>query len=269
MHLNCHSYFSLRYGIMSPEDLLREAKQKNINALALTDINNTSGVIDFVRLSGQYQVRPVAGIDFRNGAEQLFVALAKNNAGFKEMNDHLSRYLHTGEKIPARAPEFQNVFVIYPFEKDIPDPAPYEFIGVRPSDLNKLLFSKWRSRQDKLVVLSSVTFRTKKDFNAHRLLRAIDNNSLLSRLALKEQAQPGEVMCTEAETERIFAGYPQLIHTTKMLLDGCGIEFEYGKFANKNLRHYTGTAAGDIGLLRSECAKGLQYRYGNAPSEVL
>ena len=32
------------------------------------------------------------------------------------------------------------------------------------------------------------TFATKRDFNAHRLLRAIDNNTLLSKLSAEEQA---------------------------------------------------------------------------------
>ncbi len=87
MYLNCHSYFSLRYGVMSPEQLLAEAKQKNISCLTLTDINNTSGVMDFVRLSKNYGVRPIVGIDFRNGAEQKFIGIAKNNEGFLELNN--------------------------------------------------------------------------------------------------------------------------------------------------------------------------------------
>ena len=29
MYLNCHSYYSFKYGTMGPEQLLAEAKQKN------------------------------------------------------------------------------------------------------------------------------------------------------------------------------------------------------------------------------------------------
>ena len=45
MFLNCHSYFSLNYGILSVEELLQYAKETGITHLALTDINNTSGII--------------------------------------------------------------------------------------------------------------------------------------------------------------------------------------------------------------------------------
>ena len=39
------TYFSFKYGMMSPEQLLQEAQQKGISHLTLTDINNTSGVL--------------------------------------------------------------------------------------------------------------------------------------------------------------------------------------------------------------------------------
>jgi DNA polymerase-3 subunit alpha len=42
MYLNCHTYYSFKYGTFGPEELLQEAKAKGIPTLALTDINNTS-----------------------------------------------------------------------------------------------------------------------------------------------------------------------------------------------------------------------------------
>ena len=54
MIVNAHSYFSLKYGVMSPEELLREAQQKGLKTLALTDINNTSGILDFFRLAPRF-----------------------------------------------------------------------------------------------------------------------------------------------------------------------------------------------------------------------
>ena len=42
MHLHCHSWFSLRYGLMQPRELLAEAQTAGIKVLALTDINATS-----------------------------------------------------------------------------------------------------------------------------------------------------------------------------------------------------------------------------------
>jgi hypothetical protein len=45
-----------------------------------------------------------------------------------------------------------------------------------------LLFLNLKKYKDKLVIQQQVTVGNKNDFNPHRLLRAIDNNPLLSKL---------------------------------------------------------------------------------------
>ena len=259
MHINCHTYFSLRYGTMSPQELLQEAERNRITCLALTDINTTSGVLDFARMAKQYGVRPVTGIDFRNGADQQFIALAKSNNGFLELNDFLSPYLHAQEKIPGTAPEFSEAYVIYPFRKERRELRENEFIGVRPSDLGKLIFSEWREQISRLVILAPVTFCNKRGFNMHRLLRCIGNNTLLSKLPITEQSLPDEVMLSETELSRIYAEYPYLLRNTRSMLDNCGIYFEYG--TSKNKRHFFGNAEKDKNELSRLCYENLNYRY--------
>ena len=67
MYLNCHSYYSLRYGTMAVETLVEEASRLGIGTLALTDINNSTGMVDFVRSCNDHGIHPIAGIEFRNG----------------------------------------------------------------------------------------------------------------------------------------------------------------------------------------------------------
>ena len=85
------------------------------------------------------------------------------------------------------------------------------------------------------------------DFNTHRLLRAIDNNTLLSKLAEHQQAHPEEVMMPEDELEKYFELYPELIRNTRLLLDQCSIEFQLG--SDKNKKHLTGGEKSDWELL--------------------
>jgi DNA polymerase-3 subunit alpha len=113
-----------------------------------------------------------------------------------------------------------------------------------------------------------MTFRHKQDFNTHRLLRAIDTNNILSKLPLSEQAAPDELLYSHQELYNAFAPYPHIIANTVHILNSCHIVFEYGKFANKNLQHYTGNAADDIQLLRHNCEEGLRYRYRQPSAEV-
>ncbi|MES2394662.1 MAG: DNA polymerase III subunit alpha [Bacteroidota bacterium] len=267
MYLNCHTYYSFKYGTMSVSQLLIEAQQKGITSFALTDINNTSACLEFIREAPKYAIAPIVGIDFRIGAKQHYIGIAKNNEGFLELNQHLSAHLSKEIIFQSQAPEFQNSYVIYSFNTIHPTLLrENEYIGIRISDLNKLLFSEVKNYAHKLVILHPVTFRHKKDFSAHRLLRAIDNNTLLSKLPITEQTDANEIMLSEMELCKIYEIYPQLIRNTKKIIAECEINFEFGKSKNKNT--YTGSINGDEHLMKELCYEGLKYRYPNPGSDV-
>ncbi|RZW50557.1 MAG: PHP domain-containing protein, partial [Flavobacteriaceae bacterium] len=264
MYLNCHTYYSLRYGSIKPERLLAIASENDVQTLALTDINNTSACLDFVRLSPKYKIKPVLGVDFRNGAEQQFIIIAKNNTGFHEINTYLSQFLHDHDlKIPE-TPEvnFKDCFVIYPYQhhKDYTLKA-NEFLGIKPQDLNKLKFSKWNAHRSKLVVLQTVSFENKKGFNTHRLLRAIDNNTLLSKLPKSEQGLETDTMLPYNELCETYQEFPELITNTTRLLKHCSIDFDFSQRIPNNQRSYTNNEILDYKLLERLTYQGLNYRY--------
>ncbi len=267
MLLNCHTYFSYKFGTLSIEELIDEAIKNNFQQLCLTDINSTSACIDFIRISKGKGIRPIVGIDFRNGAELKYIGIAKNNEGFQELNEHLTFHSHQVIKFENKAPDFNHCFIIYPFDaKNIRDLKEHEFIGIKPEQLSRLVVSPWKLKMDKLLILNSVTFRHQRDFNIHRLLQTIDKNTLLTRLPLTEQALPNEIMPERAEQLKLLANYPQIVKNTQKLIDKCSIDFEYGK--SKNKACFTGSKAADIELLKREVEVGVKYRFGKASSAV-
>jgi DNA-directed DNA polymerase III PolC len=274
MYLNCHSCFSFKYGVLSPEELLQEAEQKNISALALTDINNTSGILEFFKKANEYKIRPIAGIEFRIHRSRIrgknlpahFIGIAQSQYGFHELNKYLGRLLKSDMHSDGPLPEFEEAFIIYLFQHDYFPLKRNEYIGVKIPDLNRLRFSEWKNHTDKLVTLAPVTFRNKIDFNTHRLLRAIDNNTLLSKLPVSEQASPDEVMFTKEELTNYFREYPQLVSNAERLLEQCEINFEFKK--NKNKIAFSESKENDKRKLEALCAEGLHYRYPNADSTV-
>ncbi|MGJ8591743.1 MAG: DNA polymerase III subunit alpha [Aquaticitalea sp.] len=263
MYLNCHTYYSLRYGTIKPEQLLAIASENGLQTLALTDINTTSACLDFVRLSSKYKIKPVLGIDFRNGVKQQFILIAKNNNGFKNINDYLSEFLcDSNLKIPELAPELEDVFVIYPYiHTKLYQLKEDEFLGIKPQDLNHLKFSKWNSLRDKLVVLQTVSFQNKKDFNTHRLLRAIDNNTLLSKLPKSEQGEETDTMLPYKELCQTYSEFPELIQNTMSILNNCKIEFDFQKEITNNQKCFTENEATDYELLERLTYEGIPYRY--------
>ena len=267
----------MRYGTFSEVELLQLAKENHVTRLALTDINNTSAGLNFVRKSTEYDITPVLGIDFRNGVDPCFVGIAQNNDGYMELNDYLSEHLHQGKGFSKNAPEFQNSYVVYPFEKVVQEQrksfSDIEFIGISINDLRRLPFSGLLKFKDRLVVQQSVTFRNKRDFNAHRLLRAIDNNTLLSKLSTMEQASEDEKMFPIQNLAAAFSEYTFILENTERLLNSCAIHFDFSKGRKpQNLQTYTGTKSEDEELLERLCQEGLPYRYpkgGDAVTERL
>lgn len=263
------SFFSLRYGLVAPKDLLNHALDLGFNEFLLADINNTSGSLEMIREAKRLNIRPIIGIDFRNGNQQLFTAIAKNNKGFQEMNEYLSYFMHREKKIPSRAPEFKNVEVLYPFDSAPKDLKKFEWVKVEVHQLIHIPFSKWKHRTEKLVAYHYSCFRNKRDFNAHRLLRAIDNNTLLSQLNKSEEGKPNHIIEKYSIIKSHFDSYPFLFEQGQAILKSCNIDFnfELGKNHN-NLQHYTSSNEKDLILINKLIYQGLSYRYPN-PNDTI
>lgn len=267
MLLNCHSYFSLRYGMIPEEELLKLCVLNNYNSIALTDINNTSGCLNFIRTAAKFDVKPIVGIDFRNGIQQQFIGLAKNNAGFQNLNAYLSKHSHEKLDFPDQAPPLENVAFIYPFEQLVKtnksEFSADEYIGINIKDLNRVRFSHLANLEDKFVILHPVSFRHKKDFSAHRLLRSIDENTLLSKISTFGTADETEQFLPAATLKYHYKNFDSIVYNTEKLMDQCHIHFTFGdERQHQNLKVYGESEADDYNKLRSLTYNALGYRYG-------
>lgn len=261
MYLNTHSYYSLRYGTLSIEQVVVTAKENNIRKLALTDINNSTGMIDFVKTCRENEIEPVAGIEFRNGNELIFTGIAKNNEGFRELNEFLSYHNLNNKNFPFHANGFENVYVIYPFgSKRLKDLKANELIGIKPGEVLKLFSTDYLDDQSKLVINHPVTFADQKGYYLHKNLRAVDNNILLSQLTGKMLAGESEVMLPTERLFSYFRDYPKIVSNTERILNDCSINFDFKSF--KNRKTFTGNPADDKDLLTKLARDGMYYRYG-------
>ena len=267
MYLNCHSYFSLRYGTLPVDKLVEMAVANGIETLALTDINNSMGVVDFVKACTKSGVKPVAGIEFRDGNDLLYIGIARNNKGFMELNEFLSHHNINHLPLPEYAPALNQSVVIYPFEGNSPAQLrDNEFIGIRSTDINRLVSSDYRHKQHKLLALCPLTFDSEQGYELHRHLRAIDNNTLLSMLIPSQVAAPDELFRPPAELEKVFEYYPQIVSNTFKMLDDCSIAFDFSTVKNKKL--FSVSAYDDKLLLEKLAMDGLVYRYGKNNKEA-
>jgi len=267
MYLNTHSYYSLRYGTLSIDELLDLTVLNGLGSLCLTDVNTTMGIPEFVKKAGQKGIKPVAGCEFRKDDELLFIGLARNREGLKELNDWQTEHNLQKKSYPADAPEFKEVYVIYPFGKKKPaELRENEFTGIRPEEINKLFTSEYRKALHQLVVLHPVTFKDQVGWFLHKSLRAIDHNVLISKLGDNQYAPTTETMIHPMQLRQVFQNYPEIIRSTEKLMDSCNISFDFATVKNKKL--FTESAYDDKLLLEKLALDGMVYRYGNDNQEA-
>ena len=114
--------------------------------------------------------------------------------------------------------------------------------------------------KERLVLLQPVSFASKTAFNAHRLLRAMDGNTLLSKLHLSEQGDPTDRFYGYADMVGRCEGHSYLIYNSQKLLEQCQFSFYFQ--AVKNRRDILGSDWEDFDYLRQETYKGALRRYG-------
>lgn len=264
LYLNVHSWYSFKYGTLSPIKLWEQCRSLGVKKIIITEINNTTSYVELLRITeenkNEYPLEVAVGMEFREDHQLRFIALAKNNRGFEEINRYRSYLNNESISVPARAPEFKEVFIIYPYndEHSVDTLRDNEFLGVRSTQLSKIRLAP-ADVHNRSVILHPVTFSDKRSHNIHRLLRAIEHNTLLSKLAPHQQAHTDECMITEAELKEKFAAFPLIIANTKRIIEQCNFESTLG--IDKNIKQIFGSEAGDWEFLKQQASIGFESRY--------
>ena len=252
---------------MSVEQLVQKALAAGTDTIVLTDINNSTAIPEFAGECSKNNIRPIAGIEFRNNNELLYIGIARNNSGLRELNQFLSDLNFNKRAIPFPAPQFSESYIIYSLGK-IPARKllDNERIGVKPLEVNRLLTLDSSINRNSMVILQPVTFAERDDIFIHKSLRAVDNNILLSHLQQWQCAGEDEFFSLPADNEKIFGEYPWLTKNTKKLLDDCDLQFDRKSLKNKKI--YSASRYDDKLLLEKLAWDGMIYRYGKHNSEA-
>lgn len=108
VNLRVHSSYSIKEGLLSPEQIVDIAAANGEKAVAITDINYMLKAVDFYEYARKKGVKPIIGVDafierdifhpnefddqnIENFEPTRILLLAKNEAGYKEINTLLSK----------------------------------------------------------------------------------------------------------------------------------------------------------------------------------
>lgn len=267
MYLNCKTYFSFRYGTFSTSELVKEAVEAGASSLAITNINNTCDLWDFVDDCRKNDIKPIGGAEIRNEDQLMYILLARNSKGIANINHFISTHLQHAIPFPQRSGVLEHVWVIYPLGTvNVADLEPHELIGVQPTEVNKLFGLHTSDHASRYVIRQPVTFRNKTTYNLHRLLRAIDRNVLLSMQDPASLAGKYEVFVPQSRLMQAFRNHPSIITNTLQVMDSCSVDMEFQ--TDKNKKVFSATPEDDRILLEKLALDGMVSRYGTKNKEA-
>ena len=269
MWLNCHTFYSLKYGTLSVEQLLQQASQHGARTIVVTDINNSTGILECIHKTKEKKLdlKIIAGIEFRSkeGFDYLYTGIAKNNHGFSFLNEFLTEHNLSGKPLPQQPPQSEDVYWVYRLKNFPTKLKENEFVGASLSDIPRLI--RYKNIEHKLIFFHAISFAKADDFETHKHLRAISLNTLISKLLPAQHANNNEYFISTNDLHKQIEGYEFLLMNAEKIISNCNFEFEFK--GNKNKKLFTNSEEEDKTLLQKLAYAGATKRYGADNVEAL
>ena len=289
-HLQVYSGYSFQQSTILIKDLVLAAKEKHLDALALTDKNNMFGAMEFSEACLQNGIKPILGMEASvliDGQIYPFILLAIDDQGYFDLvhiccevnlssdraialdqlalyHEHL--YVISGledgivERHVAKEMEDEAIKYMRLFQKLFHD---HYYIMLQNHHLkmqekgNERMMSLARYVKVKVICSNEVRYLKKQDALAVDLLQASAQG-----ITLDAQYQPltqEKYLKDEKEMERLFP--PEIIEETRHVCTTCKATIPlYEKYLPTYPVPHQGKA---VDYLRSLCHVGLKKRFQN------
>jgi DNA-directed DNA polymerase III PolC len=234
--------------------------------MALTDINNSTGVMEFMRECNEKGIKPIGGIEFRKHKRLLYIGIAGNKEGMRELNEFLTEHNLEQKELPDIAPGFVNAYIVYPYGYSEPLKE-NEYIGIRFDELHLLYRKDLTIIKNKLVALQPVFVADRVQYRLHEYLRAIDLNVVLTMVGTDDKCKPTDMFLSPGQLELRFSKYAFILDNTRNLMNCCLMNYPQGR-VNLNRKTFTGNKRNDRQLLEKLAISGMIYRYGTNNKEA-
>lgn len=271
VHLHVHSYFSFLRGANSIEDLCAACKKRGMNSLALTETNGLYGLIWFLQAAREYEITPIIGAEIITGDERA-VLLAMNLAGYQALSTVLTaRHLAADNfsLVTALEGRRENLVILSDSsalllqlkQKFGPTNLYTELV---PGNQRKALINFSRKHKIPPVATNNVTFVNSREYPVHRLLRAIDLNTCLSRIPANELTTTEAWLKSPAEMAQVFPDCPEALQNTVRIAEQCVFTLDFGRLIFPSQRKKQPAYE----RLKQKCYVGALERYGRITPAV-
>src|SRR6185369_12427841 len=201
-HLHVHSHYSLLKALPKIPQLVARAKEEGLESLALTDLGNLYGAIEFYKECQSAGIKPIIGVDVHIGDGKRKLLYAENNTGY-----HNLLKIVTASNIEFPDNPTVTAATLKAYSEGI--------IALDPNDDS--------------VALREIYYLDRDDRRAWETMRAIEN---------KDANEGGDINDEDLEyffpsSKQMLAMYedkPKALARTLEIAERCNIELTIGKF---------------------------------------
>lgn len=274
--LTLRSHYSLMWGTAPPMQLCQYAKKLGYQKIALTDTNNLYGMWPFISACKALGMTPIIGAEVTDPHQpHRAICLVKDRQGYQNLTQLLTRrHRDPGFSLRDCLADFGKGLVILTQSPELLTFWHEQGVDLgaalprNPLSRSHLLCRTARALRIPLVATPGNFFLTPGGSQLHALLRAIDKNTCLSRLAASDMAPAAAFLAPPDHYRQRFALLPEAIENTRMLAEklifqGPDFGIVMPKFLGKSDRQASV-------LLREKTFAGAITRYGQPlPGKVI
>ncbi len=271
-HLHTHSSYSPMSGIPTLEMLCQAARTQGGQYLALSDTNGLYGAIHFLEAARETGLKPILGTELVHGPHRA-VLLAKTPYGYANLCRILSaRHCDESFDFIKTVAQHRTGLIILSdtqsalsaWQEESREDL-YAELTPGPALVEAVAFS--RAHGFPPVATSRAHFLVPSDYHAHRLLRAIAENTTLSRLRTDQCCSPSQWLMPETQLARSFPHVPEALTNTERIAESCFTDWDFKQTIFPSFRHFSSEAAFET--LRHKTYEGAQWRYGTLSPAVI
>ena len=263
--LSAISNFSILRGVLSPRIICKTASEMGYEAVALTDRNNLYALPEFLRWCKEYRLTPIIAAELAAcGSEVLLYA--EGDSGFSNLcriisECHCRKDFSLVSSILAGPDEIHAVCDTLPLIDSLKGVLPVYYRMRRP----RIPPLSVRKAGIPCVIAPPMVFFSDTDFQVHRLLRAIDNNTTLSKLTEAETFLPDAMFMPWQKLYDRFEVFDYALEATEKFCEAICSRKEFGK----PLMPGFSCGISSLEYLRSKAFEGARKRYGEKLSEAV
>jgi len=273
--LTVRSGYSLLWGVSSVRALCREAKRLGYERLALTDTDNLYGLWPFLAACRHEGIRPIIGAEVtdRKGPGRA-VCLVKDAEGYSRLCRLLTlRHIRHDFDLAKGLAGLSKGLVVLTSSPALLKAGHDAGIDIfaamprHPLPYTHPLVQTARRLGISVVATPGSFFIHPADISIHRILRAIDKNTSLSRLGRHDAAPADAYLCSPQEYMRRFSACPEAVSNTFAVAER--INFDGPDFGRVMPAYDAGGDEKADADLRKAAYAGARLRYGELSGAVV